>query len=78
VVPMSIVFLASFFFPSSYLPIFPASLFEMSIFIKIDISKPSLIQYFKKKISIIINFEQKFGNYAIFKYEENAKLNIGR
>jgi hypothetical protein len=37
----------------------------MSIFIKIDISKPSLIQHFKKKISIIINIEQKSGNYAI-------------
>jgi hypothetical protein len=37
----------------------------MSIFIKIDISKPSLIQRFKKKVSIIINLEQKFGNYAI-------------
>jgi len=27
----------------------------MSIFIKIDILKPSLIQHFKKKVSIIIN-----------------------
>jgi hypothetical protein len=39
---------------------------QMSIFIKIDILKPSLIQHFKKKISIIINFEQKKENYAIY------------
>ena len=37
----------------------------MSIFIKIDISKPSLIKHFKKKVSIIINVEQKSENYAI-------------
>jgi hypothetical protein len=37
---------------------------KISIFIKIDISKPSLIQHFKKKISNIINIEQKSGNYA--------------
>jgi hypothetical protein len=37
----------------------------MSIFIKIDISKPSLIQHFKKKISTFINIEQKCGIYAI-------------
>jgi hypothetical protein len=41
----------------------------MSIFIKIDISKPSLIGHFKKKVSIIINFEQKSRDDAIFKYE---------
>jgi len=38
---------------------------KMSIFIKIDILKPSLIQHFKKKVSIIINIEQKSKNYAI-------------
>jgi predicted DNA-binding protein YlxM (UPF0122 family) len=39
----------------------------MSIFIKIDISKPSIIAHFKKKVSIIINIEQKFGNYIILR-----------
>jgi len=38
---------------------------EMSIFIKIDILKPSLIQHFKKKVSTFINIEQKSGNYTI-------------
>jgi hypothetical protein len=37
----------------------------MSIFIKIDILKPSLIQHFKKKMSTFINIEQKSGDYAI-------------
>jgi hypothetical protein len=44
----------------------------MSIFIKIDILKPSLIQHFLKKISIIINIEQRFGNYAIFMDKGNS------
>jgi hypothetical protein len=39
----------------------------MSIFIKIDISKPALIQHFKKKVSTIINIEQKSKNCAINK-----------
>jgi hypothetical protein len=46
----------------------------MSIFIKIDILKPSLIQHFKKKVSIIINIEQKFQDYAI--YIKNQKNDI--
>jgi hypothetical protein len=38
---------------------------EMSIFIKIDILKPSLIKHFKKKVSIFINIDKKNGNYPI-------------
>jgi len=37
---------------------------KISIFIKIDILKPSLIEHFNKKISIIIKIEQKSEFYA--------------
>jgi hypothetical protein len=43
----------------------------VSTFINIDISKPSLIKHFKKKISIIINVEQKTKYYAIKGREVN-------
>jgi len=50
----------------------------MSIFIKIDILKPSLIKHFKKKVSIIINIDEKFGNYAIYiKNQKNDNLKKG-
>jgi hypothetical protein len=45
----------------------------MSIFIKIDILKPSLIHHFKKKVSIIINIEQKSVNYAIYNILKSYK-----
>jgi len=47
----------------------------MSIFIKIDILKPFLIQHFKKKISTFINIEQKCENYAIYIKTLKTKLN---
>jgi hypothetical protein len=37
----------------------------MSIFIKIDILKPSLIKHLKKKMSTFIKVEQKSGDYTI-------------
>jgi hypothetical protein len=37
----------------------------MSIFIKIDISRASIIRHLKKKISNIINVEQKPGDCVI-------------
>ncbi len=36
----------------------------MSIIIKIDIFKTSIIKRFKKKVSTFINIEQKSGDYA--------------
>ncbi len=39
---------------------------QISIFIKIDILKPSLIKHFKKKVSTFINIEQKSSVYTIF------------
>jgi len=45
----------------------------MSTFIKVDILKPSIIQHFKIKISIIIKMEEKSGDYTIIR---NVKLSF--
>jgi len=47
--------------------VFSFSSKKISIFIKIDISKPSIVTIFLKKISIIINVEQKSEYYTILK-----------